>query len=153
VHRTPVSPTPPFRFGESEAAVSCVECWHFLRMWLRTVVAERARDVLVDFALSSTGDDIAILMTHRLGVDSPAVRGLAWDAFVAGTRVAREQGLYGAEQDLLKEAFSGNVHDMGPAAAEFEFEERPNEPCLLFGADKTDPGHSITRSILPSRTR
>src|SRR4030065_644556 len=28
----------------------------------------------------------------------------------------------------------------GPAAAEMEFEERPNEAFLFFAADKTDPG-------------
>jgi fructose 1,6-bisphosphate aldolase/phosphatase len=45
---------------------------------------------------------------------------------VAGTEVAKEQGLYGAGQDILKDAFSGNVKGMGPAVAEMEFEERPN---------------------------
>jgi fructose 1,6-bisphosphate aldolase/phosphatase len=29
---------------------------------------------------------------------------------------------------------------MGPAVAEMEIEERPNEPFLFFAADKTDPG-------------
>jgi len=29
---------------------------------------------------------------------------------------------------------------MGPAVAEIEFDERPNEPFLFFAADKTDPG-------------
>jgi len=46
----------------------------------------------------------------------------------------------GAGQDLLKDAFSGNVRGMGPAVAEMEFEERDNEPFLFFAADKTDPG-------------
>ena len=54
--------------------------------------------------------------------------------------VANAQGLYGAGQDLLKDAFSGNVRGLGPASAEMEFQERPNEPFLLFAADKTDPG-------------
>jgi len=65
---------------------------------------------------------------------------MAWEAFRAGTAVAKEQGLYGAGQDLLKDAFSGNVRGMGPAVAEMEIEERPNEPFLFFAADKTDPG-------------
>lgn len=43
-------------------------------------------------------------------------------------------------QDLLKDAFSGNVRGMGPAVVELEFEERPSEPLLFFAADKTDPG-------------
>jgi fructose 1,6-bisphosphate aldolase/phosphatase len=54
--------------------------------------------------------------------------------------VAREQGLYGAGQDLLKDAFSGNIRGLGPASCEMEFEERPNEPFIFFAADKTDPG-------------
>jgi len=107
---------------------------------VKALVEERGRGCLVDHAVSSTGDDIAILMTHRHGVGSPIVHGVAWEAFVGGAQVAKEQGLYGAGQDLLKDAFSGNVHGMGPAAAELEIEERPNEPFLLFAADKTDPG-------------
>lgn len=98
------------------------------------------RDLLLDTYVSHTGDDIAILMTHRHGVGDSRVHRLAWDAFVAGTEVARAQGLYGAGQDLLKDSFSGNVRGMGPAVAEMEIEERPAEPFLLFAADKTDPG-------------
>jgi len=93
-----------------------------------------------DLYIGHTGDDIAILFSHQQGVGSDKIHKLAWDAFLAGTEIAKEQGLYGAGQDLLKDAFSGNVKGMGPAVAEMEFEERPNEPFLLFCADKTDPG-------------
>lgn len=103
-------------------------------------VAEGGHELLIDHYLSSTGDDIAILMTHEHGVGAEAIHRLAWDAFLAGTERARQQGLYGAGQDLLKDAFSGNVRGMGPAVAEMEFEERPAEPFLFFAADKTDPG-------------
>jgi len=95
---------------------------------------------LKDSYVSYTGDDVAILMTHTRGTGDEQVHKLAWDAFVAGTNVAKAQGLYGAGQDLLKDSFSGNVRGMGPAVAEMEFEERPNEPFLFFAADKTDPG-------------
>lgn len=110
---------------------------------LETVAAhveERGRGVILDHYISHTGDDIAILMTHRRGEGDEQVHKLAWDAFIAGTQTAREQGLYGAGQDLLKDSFSGNVKGMGPALAEMEIEERPNEPFLFFAADKTDPG-------------
>lgn len=107
---------------------------------VRTQIAERGRNLIIDHCVSHTGDDIAIVMTHRHGVGHPSVHKLAWDTFVAGTDIAREQGLYGAGQDLLKDAFSGNVKGMGPAVAEMEFDERPNEPVLFFAADKTDPG-------------
>jgi fructose 1,6-bisphosphate aldolase/phosphatase len=96
--------------------------------------------LLIDSYVSHTGDDIAILMTHTHGTGAEAVHQLAWDAFIAGTAVAKAQGLYGAGQDLLKDAFSGNVRGMGPAVAELNFDERPNEPFLFFAADKTDPG-------------
>jgi len=103
-------------------------------------VRSNGKGLLIDHRISFTGDDIAILCTHEKGVLNEEVHRLAWDAFVAGTAVAKEQGLYGAGQDLLKDAFSGNVKGMGPAVAEMEFEERPNEPFLFFAADKTDPG-------------
>lgn len=96
--------------------------------------------LLEDFYVSHTGDDIAILISHRRGVGDEDIHRLAWEAFRAGTEVAKEEGLYGAGQDLLKDAFSGNVKGLGPAVAEMEFEERPNEPFLFFAADKTDPG-------------
>jgi len=103
-------------------------------------VREKGEGFLIDSYVSFTGDDIALLMTHTKGEENEQVHKLAWDAFVIGTAVAKSQGLYGAGQDLLKDAFSGNVHGMGPAVTEMEFEERPGEPILFFAADKTDPG-------------
>jgi fructose 1,6-bisphosphate aldolase/phosphatase len=107
---------------------------------VRQHIALHGKQLLLDSYISYTGDDIAILMTHTHGTGHEAIHKLCWDAFMAGTETARQQGLYGAGQDLLKDAFSGNVRGMGPAVAELEFEERPNEPFLFFAADKTDPG-------------
>jgi fructose 1,6-bisphosphate aldolase/phosphatase len=107
---------------------------------VKNYVGTKGKGLLSDFFISHTGDDIAILFSHSLGKGSEKVHQLAWDAFVTGTKVAKEQGLYGAGQDLLKDSFAGNVRGMGPAVAEMEFEERPNEPFLFFAADKTDPG-------------
>ncbi len=107
---------------------------------VRNFVAARSKDLLIDYYISSTGDDIAILCTHTSGPGNTRVHQLAWEAFLAGTDVARKTGLYGAGQDLLKDAFSGNVRGLGPAVAEMEIEERENEPFLFFAADKTDPG-------------
>lgn len=101
---------------------------------------KNAKGVIIDYLVFHTGDDIAILMSHTKGKLAESVHKLSWDAFLAGTKVAREQGLYGAGQDLLKDSFSGNVKGMGPAVAELEFEERPAEPFILFMADKTEPG-------------
>jgi fructose 1,6-bisphosphate aldolase/phosphatase len=107
---------------------------------VRNHVKNHGEGLIFDSYLSHTGDDIAILMTHVQGAGDERIHKLAWDAFVSGTAVAKGQGLYGAGQDLLKDAFSGNVRGMGPAVCEMEFDERPNEPFLFFAADKTDPG-------------
>jgi len=97
-------------------------------------------DLLIDYYIGYCGDDTHIVMSHTHGVDNQQVHKLAWDAFMAGTEVAKKEGLYGAGQDLLKDSFSGNVKGMGPGVAELEFEERPNEAFTVFAADKTEPG-------------
>ncbi|HEY7735063.1 MAG TPA: fructose-1,6-bisphosphate aldolase/phosphatase [Nitrososphaera sp.] len=107
---------------------------------VRNFVSRNAKGLLVDYYVGYTGDDIHIIMTHTHGVDNEKIHKLAWDAFTEGTRVAKEQGLYGAGQDLLKDSFSGNVKGMGPGVAEIEMEERPSEVYCIFAADKTEPG-------------
>ena len=97
-------------------------------------------DLLLDYYIGYCGDDVHIVMSHTKGTDNEEIHKLAWDAFEAGTQVAKEEGLYGAGQDLLKDSFSGYVKGMGPGVAELEFEERPNEAFTVFAADKTEPG-------------
>lgn len=101
---------------------------------------KNSSDLLIDHYIGYCGDDTHIVMTHTHGIDNQQIHKLAWDAFMAGTQVAKEEGLYGAGQDLLKDSFSGNVKGMGPGVAEMEFEERPNEAFTVFAADKTEPG-------------
>ena len=106
----------------------------------RIIEAEK-KNAIIDCFIGATGDDIAILMTHTRGVGAEKIHSLAWSAFKEATeKVAKKQGLYGAGQDLLKDAFSGNVRGLGPAVAEMEIEERASEPFVFFAADKTDPG-------------
>lgn len=97
-------------------------------------------DLLEDFYVTGVGDDLNLIMTHRHGVDNEMVHELAWNTFAACTEVAKELKLYGAGQDLLGEAFSGNVRGLGPGVAEMEFVERQSEPVIVFMADKTEPG-------------
>ncbi len=105
------------------------------------VLAEAKRKgIIIDFYVTHVGDDLELIMTHRKGVDSPEIHGLAWDAFKKAAEVAKELGLYAAGQDLLTEAFSGNVRGLGPGVAEMEIVERPSEPVIIFMADKTEPG-------------
>lgn len=101
---------------------------------------KNAGSLLIDSYIGYCGDDVHIVMTHTKGVDNKEIHQLAWNAFSEGTKVAKNEGLYGAGQDLLKDSFSGNVKGMGPGVAEMEFEERPNEAFTVFAADKTEPG-------------
>jgi len=100
----------------------------------------QSKGILIDWRVTYTGDDIAILATHKQGVASKKVHKLCWETFIAGLQMAKKQGLYGAGQDLLKLNFKGSVKGMGPAVAEMEFAEREAEPFLFLAADKTDPG-------------
>lgn len=99
-----------------------------------------ASDLLIDFHVGHVGDDVNLIMTHSLGVDAERIHRLAWDVFAACTERAKELKLYGAGQDLLADAFSGNIRGLGPGCAEVEFEERGSEPVIVFMADKTEPG-------------
>jgi len=96
--------------------------------------------LLIDYHVTKCGDDLQLIMTHQHGEDNEKIHKLAWDTFVDCTEIAKKLKLHGAGQDLLSDAFSGNVKGMGPGAAEMEFEERGSEPVIIFMADKTSSG-------------
>ena len=96
--------------------------------------------LLIDYCVTKCGDDLELIMTHQQGEESERIHKLAWDTFVDGTKLAKAMKLYAAGQDLLSDAFSGNVKGMGPGVAEMEFEERASEPVIIFMADKTSAG-------------
>lgn len=100
---------------------------------------EAKGDTIKDYHVTNCGDDIDLIMTHDKGVDHEDIHGLAWDAFQSAVKIAKDKRYYGAGQDLLKEAFSGNVRGMGPGIAEMEIEERPSEPIIVWACDKTAP--------------
>ena len=88
----------------------------------------------------NAGDDLELLMVHQKGESNPKIHKLAWNIFKEAADKAKALKLYGAGQDLLKTAFSGNVRGMGPSVAEMEIEERGSDPIVVFAADKTEPG-------------
>ncbi len=96
--------------------------------------------LISDYRISHIGDDVQITMAHTRGADNPEIHELAWNAFKSGTEVAKKAGLYGAGQDLLKDAFSGNIKGMGPGVAELEITPRKSEPFIVYMMDKTEPG-------------
>ncbi len=105
----------------------------------RKLEEAKKEGLIIDYYVFNAGDDLQLLMTHNKGIDNSDIHGLAWETFKEATKIAKELKLYAAGQDLLKEAFSGNIRGMGPGVAEMEFEERPAEPLLVFAADKTEP--------------
>ncbi|MBN1370289.1 MAG: fructose 1,6-bisphosphatase [Dehalococcoidaceae bacterium] len=95
---------------------------------------------LIDYHVTKCGDDAQLIMTHNHGEENELIHKLSWDTFLACTEVAKKLKLHGAGQDLLSDAFSGNVKGMGPGVAECEIEERGAESIIIFMADKTSSG-------------
>jgi fructose 1,6-bisphosphate aldolase/phosphatase len=104
--------------------------------------------LLIDGYLGHTGDDICMTTSHTRGPNDTDVHQFAWNTFLKATDIAREYGLYGAGQDLLVDAPSGNIRGAGPAVAEVEFDHdpvktnpvRPAESFMVLAADKCGPG-------------
>ncbi len=95
--------------------------------------------ILKSYHVTNCGDDLELIMSHDRGEDNQEIHKLAWDTFKKAADVAKKRKYYGAGQDLLSDAFSGNVRGMGPGTAEFEIEERSSEPIVIFACDKTSP--------------
>lgn len=96
--------------------------------------------LILDYFVCNCGDDLELIMTHKLGEDNSEIHEMAWNTFQEATKVSKRLKLYAAGQDLLADAFSGNIRGMGPGYAEMEIEERPSEPVVIFLMDKTAPG-------------
>lgn len=106
----------------------------------KEILADKQKQgILEDFYVTRVGDDINLFMTHYKGKGHKEIHGAAWDCFQAATKIAKSMKLYAAGQDILTDAFSGNVKGAGPGSAEMTFEERGSEPMLFFMADKTEP--------------
>jgi len=106
----------------------------------KSLLEAQREKIITDFHVTHCGDDLELIMTHTNGADCKEVHELAWNTFLAATEKARDLGLYGAGQDMLSDAFSGNIRGMGPGVAEIEFTERKAEPVITFLMDKTEPG-------------
>ena len=114
----------------------------------RAVADAIDKKLLIDGYVSHTGDDIAMVVSHTRGADNDDIHQFAWQTFLSATAIAQKGGLYGAGQDLLVDAPSGNIRGAGPAVAELEFEHdpvktnpvRPAESFMVFAADKCGPG-------------
>jgi fructose 1,6-bisphosphate aldolase/phosphatase len=107
----------------------------------QVVLNEEINEGLIhDGLVFHTGDDVCLVIVHVHGKLNERVHNLAWSIFKDLTKVAQESGLYGAGQDLLVDAPSGNVRGCGPGVAEIELSERSAEAFTIFAADKCGPG-------------
>jgi len=100
----------------------------------------KEQGLLIDYYVTACGDDLQLIMTHKLGEENEQIHKLSWDTFVECTDVAKGLKLHGAGQDLLADSFAGNVRGMGPGVAEMQFSERQAETIIIFMADKTASG-------------
>jgi fructose 1,6-bisphosphate aldolase/phosphatase len=107
----------------------------------RMLAEAQETELVKSFYVYSVGDDIGLVITHHKGEENTEIHGLAWNIFKEITeKVSKPLKLYAAGQDLLSDAFSGNIRGLGPGVAELEFEERGSDPVIVFAADKTEPG-------------
>ncbi len=111
-----------------------------LKIAEKNLKAAEENDLINSYYIFNVGDDLQLLMVHEKGESNPDIHKLAWNTFREAANRALEMKLYGAGQDLLKTAFSGNIRGMGPGVAEMEIEERGSEPMVVFAADKTSAG-------------
>jgi fructose 1,6-bisphosphate aldolase/phosphatase len=122
------------------------------------VAAEEVKSVIAKFVLENnafngapiftslvvthTGDDVAVTGIMAESVDMPVVDQLMWDALQEGASKAAELGLYGPGQDLVADAFTGNLRGAGPATVALPLplrKDNPSQTVLVSFADKTEP--------------
>ena len=137
------------------------------------VAADEVKSVLAKFVLENnwfgkepiftslivthTGDDVAVTGIMTESADMSVVDRLMWDALQEGARKAAELGLYGPGQDLVADAFTGNLRGAGPATVALPLpvrKENASQTVLVSFADKTEPmafNHYATGAYLLPR--
>jgi fructose 1,6-bisphosphate aldolase/phosphatase len=107
--------------------------------------------------VTHTGDDVAVTGILDEHADMSVVDELMWDALQEGARKAAELGLYGPGQDLVADAFTGNLRGAGPATVALPFpvrKDNASQTVLVSYADKTEPmafNHYATGAYLLPR--
>jgi fructose 1,6-bisphosphate aldolase/phosphatase len=98
--------------------------------------------IFTSLIVTHTGDDIAVTGIMTEAADMSVVDRLMWDALQEGARKAAELGLYGPGQDLVADAFTGNLRGAGPASVALPLPVRrdnASQTVLVSFADKTEP--------------
>jgi fructose 1,6-bisphosphate aldolase/phosphatase len=92
--------------------------------------------------VTHTGDDVAVTGITSEKVPMEVIDELMWNALSVGAAKAAELGLYGPGQDLIADAFTGNLRGAGPASVVLPLPIRPENPSqtiVVSFADKTEP--------------
>jgi fructose 1,6-bisphosphate aldolase/phosphatase len=102
----------------------------------------RGEPMFTSLIVTHTGDDIAVTGVMAETVDMSVVDELMWDALQEGAGKAAELGLYGPGQDLVADAFTGNLRGAGPATVALPLpvrKDNASQTVLASFADKTEP--------------
>src|SRR5215467_7978021 len=102
----------------------------------------RGEPIFTSLIVTHTGDDVAVTGIMTENVHMSVVDELMWDALQEGAHKAAELGLYGPGQDLVADAFTGNLRGAGPATVVLAFpvrKENASQTVLLSFCDKTEP--------------
>jgi fructose 1,6-bisphosphate aldolase/phosphatase len=102
----------------------------------------RGEPIFTSLIVTHTGDDVAVTGIMAESVDMSVVDELLWDALQEGATKAAELGLYGPGQDLVADAFTGNLRGAGPATVALPLpvrKENASQTVLASFADKTEP--------------
>jgi fructose 1,6-bisphosphate aldolase/phosphatase len=102
----------------------------------------RGEPIYTSLMVTHTGDDVAVTGIMSEKVPMEVVDELMWDALMEGTAKASELGLYGPGQDMIADAFTGNLRGAGPASVVLPLPVRPENPSqtvVVSFADKTEP--------------
>src|SRR5262245_6507576 len=102
----------------------------------------RGEPIYTSLMVTHTGDDVGVTGIMSEKVPMEVVDELMWDALMEGTAKASELGLYGPGQDMIADAFTGNLRGAGPASVVLPLPVRPENPSqtvVVSFADKTEP--------------
>ena len=102
----------------------------------------RGEPIFTSLIVTHTGDDVAVTGITSEKVPMEVIDELMWDALSEGAAKASELGLYGPGQDLIADAFTGNLRGAGPASVVLPLPVRPENPSqtvVASFADKTEP--------------
>jgi fructose 1,6-bisphosphate aldolase/phosphatase len=117
----------------------------------------RGEPIFTSLIVTHTGDDVAVTGIMAESVDMSVVDELMWDALQEGAAKAAELGLYGPGQDLVADAFTGNLRGAGPATVALPLpvrKDNASQTVVASFADKTEPmafNHYATGAYLLPR--